>query len=68
MISGKHRDGDAVEFRDFAALPARQPCRQLFEAAKTSRRFCQHLLPQSGGVSCAGVAIGEVATEGADIV
>ena len=43
MIAGKHRDGDAIQLWNLAALPARQPGCQLFEAAKTSRRFCQRL-------------------------
>ena len=39
-----------------------------FETAKAARRFCQHLLPASRGVSRARVAIGQIATELADIV
>jgi hypothetical protein len=50
MIAGKDRNGDALESRNFAALPARQPYRQLFETAKTSRRFCQGLLPECGEI------------------
>jgi hypothetical protein len=68
MIAGKDRDGDALEFWNFAALPARQPYGKLFKAAKTFRRFCQCLLAESGGVGRGGVAIGQIATEGADIV
>ncbi len=45
MIAGKDRNGDALEPRNFAALPARQPYGKLFETAKASRRLCQRLLP-----------------------
>ncbi len=68
MIAGKDRDRDAIEARKLAALPARQPNRQLFETAETSRRLCQHLLPLRGGLGRAGVAGGQVATKAADIV
>ncbi len=68
MIAGKDRDGDALEFWNFAALPARQPDGKLFKAAKTSGRFCQCLLPAAGGIGRGRVAIGQFATEGADIV
>jgi hypothetical protein len=68
MITGKHRDRDAVELRNFAALPARQPYCKLFETAKTSRWLGERLLPQSCDVGCVHVADGQIATEGADIV
>ncbi len=68
VIAGKDRYRDAIKPRNFAALPVRQPCCQLFETAETSRRFCQRLLPQRGGVGRAGVAAGQIATESADIV
>ncbi len=68
MIARKDCNGDAIEAWNFAALPARQPDGKLFEAAKTSRRFCQCLLPARGGVRRGRVAIGQIATERADIV
>jgi hypothetical protein len=68
MIAGKDCYRDMIEPRNFAALPARQPDRDLFEAAEASRRLCQPLLPLRGGIRCVGVAGGQVATEAADIV
>jgi hypothetical protein len=68
MIAGKYRDRDAIEFRNFVALPARQPYCQFFETAKASRRFCQRLLSESGGVGGTRIAFRQVATERFDIV
>jgi hypothetical protein len=68
MITGKDRDGDMLESWDLAALPSRQPYGKLFKAAKTSRRFCQCLLPASGEVGRGRVAVGQIAAERADIV
>ena len=68
MVSGKHRDSDAFELWNFAALPARQPYRQFFEQPKTARRLRQDLLTQGGVLGGADVAPRQVATEGADVV
>ena len=68
MIAGKDRDRDALEPRQFAGLPAREPDRQLFETAEASRRLCQVLLPEGGGLRCSLVTPWQVATEGADVV
>ena len=57
-----------IEFRNFTALPARKPCCQFFEAAETSRRFCQSLLAQSSGLGGAVIALGQVATERRNII
>ena len=51
VIAGEHRDRDAIEPRQFAPLPFRQPDRQFFETAEAARRLCQVLLPPCGEFS-----------------
>jgi len=68
MIAGEDGDRGAIEPRMIAPLPTREPHRQLFETAETSRRFCQFPLPPGGRFGRARIAAGQVATEGADIV
>jgi hypothetical protein len=68
MIAGKYRDRDAIEFRNFMALPARQLYCQFFETAKASRRFCQRLLSERLLSESGGVGRTRIATERFDIV
>jgi hypothetical protein len=68
MIAGEDRDRDVIEPWNVAALPVREPYRQLFETAETSRRLCQDLLPPRCGLGGACIAGGQIATEGADFV
>jgi len=68
MIAGEDGDRDVIEPRKFAALPACEPYRQLFETTETPRRLCQYQLPPGCGFGGARIAAGQVATEGADIV
>jgi hypothetical protein len=68
MIAGKDGDHDVIEPGYLAPLPMREPYRQVFEAAEASRRFCQDLLPLGRSFGRAGIAAGQVATEGAYIV
>jgi hypothetical protein len=68
MVAGKNRDGDALQPRQLAPLPARQPRRKRFEPAKTSRRLGQPPLPVGGSFRCARVAVRQIATECADVV
>jgi hypothetical protein len=68
MIAGEHGDGDAIQPRQFPALPLRQPDREFFEAAEAAGRLCQILLPLGGDGGESRIAAGQVATEGADVV
>jgi hypothetical protein len=68
MIGSEHRDGYMVQPRQFAALPARQPDRQLFQTAEAARRLRQNLLPARGSAGGAHIALRQVATKRADVV
>ena len=68
MIAGEHRDGDVVEPRQLAALPARQPDGEIFQAAEAARRFCQNLLAARGPLGGVRITRGQVATKRADVV
>ena len=68
VIAGKHGDRRPLDARHGPALPMRHPRRELLQPAEASRRLCQMLLPLRGRAGCARIALGQVATEGADVV